>query len=57
MKRASLALLRAFGLVLVMALFSCQKQEDETIPVLKVPQKMFLAEGGKVNIEVVATNT
>lgn len=40
-----------------MALFSCQKQEDETIPGLKVPQKMFLAEGGKVNIEVAATNT
>ena len=39
-----------------MVLFSCQKQEDETIPVLKVPQAMVPSDGGTQNLEVAATS-
>ena len=39
-----------------MVLFSCQKQEDETIPVLTVPQAMVPSDGGTQNLEVAATS-
>ena len=40
-----------------MVLFSCQKQEDETIPVLKVPQAVVSAQGGGQSLEVAATSS
>ena len=46
----------ALGLAAAMVLFSCQKQEDETIPVLKVPMAMVSADGGSQNLEVAATS-
>lgn len=42
---------------LTMVLFSCQKQEDETIPVLKVPQAVVSAQGGGQSLEVAATSS
>lgn len=56
MKRIFQPILWALGLVTSMVLFSCQKQEDETIPVLKVPQAMVPADGGSQNLEVAATS-
>ena len=43
------------ALVLFAALFACQKPDDETIPVLKVPQPMILATGGSQSLEVAST--
>ena len=43
------------ALALLAAIFACQKQEDETIPVLKVPQPMVLAAGGEQNLELAST--
>ena len=43
------------ALVLLAALFACQKPDDETIPVLKVPQPMILATGGSQSLEVAST--
>ena len=43
-------------MALGMVLFSCQKQEDETIPVLKVPQAVVTAQGGSQSLEVAATS-
>ena len=42
---------------LSLAVFSCQKQEDETIPVLKVPQAVVSAQGGSQSLEVAATSS
>lgn len=57
MKRSFQPISWALGLVTAMVLFSCQKQEDETIPVLKVPQAMVPADGGSQNLEVAATSS
>ncbi|MBR4735233.1 MAG: DNA/RNA non-specific endonuclease [Bacteroidales bacterium] len=57
MKRSFQPILWALGLVTAMVLFSCQKQEDETIPVLKVPQAMVSADGGSQSLEVAATSS
>jgi DNA/RNA endonuclease G (NUC1) len=40
----------------VMVLFSCQKQEDETIPVLKIDKAVVGADGGTVKLEVASTS-
>lgn len=56
MKRSFQPIQWALGLVTAMVLFSCQKQEDETIPVLKVPMAMVPADGGSQNLEVAATS-
>ena len=42
---------------LTVVLFSCQKQEDETIPVLRAPQAVFSAQGGGQTLEVAATSS
>ena len=56
MKRSFQPIQWALGLAAAMVLFSCQKQEDETIPVLKVPMAMVSADGGSQNLEVAATS-
>ena len=43
------------AVALAAALFACQKPDDETIPVLKVPQPMILATGGSQSLEVAST--
>lgn len=59
MRRSPLSLIRVFGLICltVMALFSCQKQEDETIPVLKIQSTVFQPEGSITVIELAATSS
>ena len=57
MKRSFQPLQWALGLISAMVLFSCEKQEDETIPVLKVPQAVVSAQGGGQSLEVAATSS
>ena len=57
MKRSFQPIQWALGLISAMVLFSCQKQEDETIPVLKVPQAVVSAQGGGQSLEVAATSS
>lgn len=57
MKRSFQPIQWALGLAAAMVLFSCQKQEDETIPVLKVPQAVVTASGGSQSLEVAATSS
>ena len=55
-KHIFLLLVTVFS-ALSLAVFSCQKQEDETIPVLKVPQAVVSAQGGSQSLEVAATSS
>lgn len=57
MKHIFPSLFRVLGIVSVMALFSCQKQEDETIPVLKLNKTVFVADGGISDVELAATSS